>query len=197
MQVWRQYDAYLSELSSRFPHEAAGIKSFYDECWRVFNPLNSIELKSLEEPRYLMAQFMASPMSCLTLAYFLPQNTGEGMGVKRGRWEGKGAVLVWHGSRVHRDRGSWPLHPLSPHPSGAVARRFIKDPELLRFIDLECFTYSTVKADLTPMVRERDKARFPVCSVIGQCKPGVADRTAPHHPFHPYLISGDKWHGAD
>ncbi len=34
-----------------------------------------------------------------------------------------------------------------------MARRFIKDPELLRFIDLECFTYSTVKADLTPMVK--------------------------------------------
>ncbi len=76
----------------------------------MFNPLNSIELKSLEEPRYLMAQLFRSPLSCLTLATWLTSNTGE------------------------------------------VARRHIQDPELLRFIDLECYTFSTVRADLTPMV---------------------------------------------
>jgi hypothetical protein len=113
--VWRQYEDFISELSSRFPHEAEGIKKFYDECWKVggwargrsraeckpqhrpiyvdalssllvhpsclalpfwqaltvephvlfymlphltqvFNSLNVIELKSLEEPRYLMNQ---------------------------------------------------------------------------------------------------------------------------------------------
>lgn len=37
--------------AARFPHESSGIKSFYDECWAVFNALNSLELKSLEEPR--------------------------------------------------------------------------------------------------------------------------------------------------
>lgn len=36
--------------------------------------------------------------------------------------------------------------------AGEIARRYIKDPELLRFIDMECFTYSTVSAELTPMV---------------------------------------------
>ena len=36
--------------------------------------------------------------------------------------------------------------------TGDVARRHIKDPELLRFIDAECFIWSTVSADLTPMI---------------------------------------------
>uniref|UniRef100_A0A7R9VHL1 prolycopene isomerase n=1 Tax=Chlamydomonas euryale TaxID=1486919 RepID=A0A7R9VHL1_9CHLO len=108
--VWRKYEDFVKELSSKFPHEASGIKSFYDEGWKVFNSLNSIELKSLEEPRYLMSQFARNPIACLTLATFLTANTGE------------------------------------------VARRFINDPELLRFIDLECYIWSTVNADYTPMI---------------------------------------------
>lgn len=36
--------------------------------------------------------------------------------------------------------------------AGDVARRYIKDPELLKFIDLECFIWSTVNADMTPMI---------------------------------------------
>lgn len=77
VQVWRKYEDFVGELSARFPHEKEGIKSFYDECWKVFNSLNSIELKSLEEPRYLMQQFFRNPIACLTLASFLITNTGE------------------------------------------------------------------------------------------------------------------------
>ena len=54
MKVWRKYEDFLEELYSKFPHERKGIKKFYDACWRVFNALNSLELKSLEEPRYLL-----------------------------------------------------------------------------------------------------------------------------------------------
>jgi prolycopene isomerase len=36
--------------------------------------------------------------------------------------------------------------------AGDVARKHIKDPELLKFIDAECFIWSTVSADLTPMI---------------------------------------------
>ena len=36
------------------------------------------------------------------------------------------------------------LHSHSPHT--------IQDPELLRFVDLECFLWSTVPADLTPLI---------------------------------------------
>ena len=36
--------------------------------------------------------------------------------------------------------------------AGDVARRHIRDPELLRFIDIECYCWSTVPADLTPMI---------------------------------------------
>ena len=54
VKVWRKYDDFVEELSERFPHEREGIKKFYGECWAVFNSLNSLELKSLEEPRYLL-----------------------------------------------------------------------------------------------------------------------------------------------
>ncbi len=36
--------------------------------------------------------------------------------------------------------------------AGEVARKHIKDPVLLKFIDLECFLWSTVNADLSPMI---------------------------------------------
>lgn len=56
VKVWRDYDQFIAELTSKFPHEKRGIKKFYDECWRVFNSLNSLELKSLEELRYLLGR---------------------------------------------------------------------------------------------------------------------------------------------
>ena len=77
MRVWRDYEQFLEELSARFPHERAGIRAFYGEAWRVFNALNSLELKSLEEPRYLLQQFARAPGACLTLASFLTTNTGD------------------------------------------------------------------------------------------------------------------------
>jgi prolycopene isomerase len=51
-------------------------------------------------------------------------------------------------------------HPLAclglvrylPQNAGDVARRYIHDPELLRFIDMECYCWSVVPADLTPMI---------------------------------------------
>ncbi|KAI5074482.1 hypothetical protein GOP47_0010443 [Adiantum capillus-veneris] len=110
VRVHRDYEAFLYELTSTFPHEAKGIRSFYGECWRVFNALNSLELKSLEEPLYLFGQFFKNPIACLTLAYYLPQNAGD------------------------------------------IARKYIKDSQLLSFIDAECFIVSTVDACRTPMI---------------------------------------------
>ncbi|GJP37936.1 hypothetical protein CLOM_g22384 [Closterium sp. NIES-68] len=77
VQVHRSYEQFLGELTSRFPHEKEGIRKFYDECWVVFNALNALELQSLEEPLYLLGQFFRNPLSCLTLAYYLPQNAGD------------------------------------------------------------------------------------------------------------------------
>ncbi|KAI7727900.1 hypothetical protein M8C21_010189 [Ambrosia artemisiifolia] len=110
VQVHREYDDFISELTSKFPHEKEGILKFYNECWKIFNALNSLELKSLEEPIYLFGQFFKKPAECLTLAYYLPQN------------------------------------------AGAIARNYIKDPEVLSFIDAECFIVSTVNALQTPMI---------------------------------------------
>ena len=39
-----------------------------------------------------------------------------------------------------------------PTNAGDVARRFIKDPELLKFIDIECYCWSVMPANLTPMI---------------------------------------------
>ncbi|KAH9323278.1 hypothetical protein KI387_017917, partial [Taxus chinensis] len=110
IRVHREFEDFLVELTSYFPHEKEGISRFYNECWKVFNSLNSLELKSLEEPLYLFGQFFKNPVACLTLAYYLPQNAGD------------------------------------------IARKYIKDPALLSFIDAECFIVSTVKALRTPMI---------------------------------------------
>ncbi len=110
LKVHRDYEKFLQELSDRFPHEQEGIRQFYDECWKVFNCLNAIELLSLEEPRYLMRVFFQHPLACLGLVKYLPKNAGD------------------------------------------YARQFIRDPELLKFIDMECFCWSVVPADLTPMI---------------------------------------------
>jgi prolycopene isomerase len=39
-----------------------------------------------------------------------------------------------------------------PQNAGDIARRFIRDPELLKFIDMECYCWSVVPADKTPMI---------------------------------------------
>ncbi|MFN5855365.1 MAG: carotenoid isomerase [Pseudanabaenaceae cyanobacterium] len=110
IEVHRDYEQFLGELTARFPHEKKGIRQFYDTCWAVFNCLNAIELLSLEEWRYLMRVFFQNPGACLGLVQYLPQNAGD------------------------------------------VARRYIRDPELLKFIDMECYCWSVVPADATPMI---------------------------------------------
>ncbi|KAG2485310.1 hypothetical protein HYH03_015984 [Edaphochlamys debaryana] len=108
--VWRKYEEFIAELTARFPHEKEGIRQFYDTCWRIFDSLNVLDLKSLEEIRYLLGEFVKHPGACLTLASFLPVNTGD------------------------------------------LARKYMKDPELLKFIDIECFIWSTVVSDMTPLI---------------------------------------------
>ncbi len=110
LKVHRDYEAFLQELIRRFPHEAQGIRQFYDECWQVFNCLNVMDLLSLEEPRYLMRVFFQHPFACLGLVKYLPQNAGD------------------------------------------IARRYIQDPALLQFIDMECYCWSVVPANQTPMI---------------------------------------------
>ncbi|KAG1660115.1 hypothetical protein FOA52_015095 [Chlamydomonas sp. UWO 241] len=110
IKVHHKYEEFMLELVERWPHEEAGIRAFYGDAWEIFNALNAMELKSLEEPRYLMQQLVRLPIGCLKLFTWLTTNTGD------------------------------------------VARRHIKDPELLRFIDMECFIFATVGADRTPMV---------------------------------------------
>jgi prolycopene isomerase len=39
VRVHRGYEEFLAELINRFPHEEAGIRSFYTQCWKVFIPI--------------------------------------------------------------------------------------------------------------------------------------------------------------
>jgi prolycopene isomerase len=110
LKVHRSYKNFLQELIAHFPHERDGIRRFYDECWKVFNCLNVMELLSLEEPRYLTRVFFQHPLACLGLVKYLPQNAGD------------------------------------------IARRYIRDRQLLKFIDMECYCWSVVPADKTPMI---------------------------------------------
>lgn len=110
IKVHRDYEKYLQELIQRFPHEARGLRRFYDRFWQVFNGLNGMELLSLEEPRYLLRTFLRHPDICFRLLKFLPQNVGR------------------------------------------TARHYLSNPTLLKFIDLECYCWSVVPADLTPMM---------------------------------------------
>jgi prolycopene isomerase len=110
LKVHRDYEEFLQELISKFPHEAQGIRKFYGECWQVFNCLNSMDLLSLEEIRYLTRVFFQQPAACLGLVKYLPLNAGD------------------------------------------IARKYISDPRLLKFIDIECYCWSVVPADLTPMI---------------------------------------------
>jgi prolycopene isomerase len=108
--VDRDYEGFIADLSARFPHEAKGIRAFYDTCWQVFHCLDAMPLLSLEDPAYLAKVFFKAPLACLGLARWLPVNVGS------------------------------------------VARSHIQDPNLLRFIDMECFCWSVMPADRTPMI---------------------------------------------
>ncbi len=110
LKVHRDDEKFLQELTAHFPQESKGIRKFYDECWKVFNCLNAMELLSLEEPGYLTRVFFQHPFACLGLVKYLPQNAGD------------------------------------------IARRYISDQALLKFIDMECYCWSVVPADMTPMI---------------------------------------------
>ncbi|MGL5878480.1 MAG: carotenoid isomerase [Xenococcaceae cyanobacterium] len=110
LKVHKDYEKFLQELTAYFPHEKEGIKRFYDECWKVFNCLNAMDLLSLEELGYLTRVFFQHPFACLGLLKYLPLNAGDS------------------------------------------ARRYIKDEKLLKFIDMECYCWSVVPAEKTPMI---------------------------------------------
>ncbi|QNI85379.1 carotenoid isomerase [Synechococcus sp. PROS-7-1] len=110
MQVDRDYNGFMDRMAARFPHEAKGIRAFYDRCWQVFRCLDAMPLLSLEDPAYLAKVFFRAPLACLGLARWLPFNVGD------------------------------------------VAREHIRDEELLRLIDIECFCWSVMPADRTPMI---------------------------------------------
>ena len=89
----------------------------------MFNSLNSLELKSLEEPRYLLEQFARAPGACLTLASFVSTNTGD---VARkhikARRRGGGAVAVCvRGRLLPSEHLGWGLPPSAgPHKASSA-----------------------------------------------------------------------------
>ena len=75
--VARDYEQFLADLTALFPHEAKGIRAFYDTCWQVFRCLDAMPLLSLEDPAYLAKVFFRAPLACLGLARWLPVNVGD------------------------------------------------------------------------------------------------------------------------
>lgn len=78
--------------------------------YKVPRPKDGLVLTCDSDRCPVGAEFAKHPIACLTLASYLPSNTGD------------------------------------------VARKHIKDPELLSFIDIECYCWSTVLAEHTPMI---------------------------------------------
>ncbi|KAF8403414.1 hypothetical protein HHK36_011517 [Tetracentron sinense] len=249
IRVHREYNDFITELTNSFPHEKEGILKFYSECWKIFNALNSLELKSLEEPIYLFGQFFQKPIECLTLVApvaikesrlaspfvkamhasveaRLPTDNPSRGAIPLERFRGKGVV----DSDPSCELGHGPITGLQvlvpnlfcnpngsredvfssdstslgargeevsscendktyylPQNAGAIARKFIRDPQLLSFIDAECFIVSTVNALQTPMInasmvlcdRHFGGINYPVGGVGGIAKSlakGLVDR---------------------
>ena len=110
LRVWKDWEKYMEELCRRFPGEKRGIRGFYKECWIIFEALNSMELRSLEEPRYLLDVFIKHPGRCFDLLKYIARNVGD------------------------------------------VARKWIRDEEVLKYVDMECYCWSVAKAMRTPMI---------------------------------------------
>lgn len=54
----------LSRESTLLRIDISAVRPF---LLQIFNALNSLDLKSLEEPRYLLGEFVKQPLACLTL----------------------------------------------------------------------------------------------------------------------------------
>ncbi|KAJ1423338.1 hypothetical protein SESBI_12551 [Sesbania bispinosa] len=148
--VIREYDKFIDELTRYFPHEKEGILKFYGECWKIFNALNSLELKSLEEPLYLFGQFFQKPLECLTLAIGVTDHNFSWSILSVQYSCGRQPLLTnKHGMPGN---SAQLISLLFASNAGAIARKYIQDPQLLSFIDAECFIVSTVNALQTPMI---------------------------------------------
>ncbi|MCS7013149.1 MAG: FAD-dependent oxidoreductase [Chloroherpetonaceae bacterium] len=131
-EVATHYDRerFLSELIARFPHEAKGIRAFYDELEKVFQIISTFPAGSLEDPLHLLRLAARYPRKVLRLAYYTTQSMGS------------------------------------------VARRYLRNEELLRFIDIECESWALQDASATPFVnagicladRHHGGIRYPVGS---------------------------------
>ncbi|NTV97601.1 MAG: NAD(P)-binding protein [Chlorobiaceae bacterium] len=108
--AWYQRDVFLDTLASRFPHEASGIRKFYDELEDVYRILNALPAGSLEDIAHLGAVGLNHPLKTVSLA----MKTFRSM--------------------------------------GRTARKFINDSELLRFIDMEAYSWALQDAVSTPLV---------------------------------------------
>jgi prolycopene isomerase len=111
-EVATHYDReqFLAELIERFPKEAKGIRTFYDELEKVFKIISTFPAGSLEDTGHLLRLAVRYPKKVIQLAYY------------------------------------------TLFSMGSVARRFIKDEELLRFIDIECESWALQDASATPFV---------------------------------------------
>ncbi|NTU98139.1 MAG: FAD-dependent oxidoreductase, partial [Chlorobiaceae bacterium] len=108
--AWYDREVFLDTLATRFPHEAGGIRKFYDELEDVYRILSALPAGSLEDITHLGSVGLNNPLKTVSLA----MKTFRSM--------------------------------------GRTARKFISDRELLRFIDMEAYSWALQDAVSTPLV---------------------------------------------
>lgn len=108
--VFYEKEKFLGALVRRFPHEAAGIRAFYQELEAVYEILSALPAGSLEDFVHVMQVGVRNPGKTMALAV----KTFKSM--------------------------------------GKTARKYIKDDELLKFIDIESYSWAVQDAVSTPLV---------------------------------------------
>lgn len=103
-------DRFLDELVALFPHEARGIRRFYDRIDAFFRRLNQMPFESIEDVDHLVRVATRFPLGTLQLMYY---------------------------SLVDIAR---------------IARRYVSDPDLLAFIEIECYAWALTGASQVPFI---------------------------------------------
>jgi prolycopene isomerase len=111
-EVRAHYDRerFLEELIAVFPHEARGIRRFYDRIDAFFRRLNQMPFESIEDLGHLVNVARAFPLGTLQLMYYSLVNVAK------------------------------------------IARRYVRDRELLDFIELECYSWALTDASAVPFI---------------------------------------------
>jgi prolycopene isomerase len=106
----RDRERFLEELVALFPHEAAGIRRFYDRIDRFFRRLNRMPFESIEDVEHLVRVATRFPLGTAQLMYYSVVDVAR------------------------------------------IARRYLSDPDLLAFVEIECYAWALTGAAEVPFI---------------------------------------------